>query len=91
MVEKEMKKVFRYLVKESDNNPQVWNVYKCYGDNAAGQFVASVTDRETLNLLISAPAMRQLKEGLRPSVYRYTLRSLRDFSAAFVGFLRKVS
>lgn len=94
-----MSRNFRFLVKESEVNAHVWEVYKCYGDDSRGEFVASVVDKETLELLISAPARRQLQENLHKSGVRSavllsprsnTNRTLRDLTLAFIGYLRRL-
>jgi hypothetical protein len=91
-------KQYRFLVKENEMLLGQFDVYKCYGDDARGVFVGTICDKEILHLLIEAPATKQLLANVRklhpelaliPRDYKH--RTLRDFAAAFIGYLRKLS
>lgn len=94
----------RYLVKENkDRSDQgygkTWDLYRMTCEDAQGTLVASVFDKDTVELFLDAPVLRQMFDAqrslpggqamsLRPS--RASSRTLRDFSLAFVGFLRRL-
>lgn len=93
-------RAFRYGMHEDrDEHGVYWRVYKFSATDTRGSYVGRIYDKETMELLTQAPAMRRLmddqkKFGVHPRMAlrkrSYLPRTLRDFTHAFVDIFRKL-
>lgn len=89
-------KAFRYAV-DLDEDTGRWYVYK-FSATEDGICIGYLTDLDTINLLMQAPAMRQMhdaqKKFAQPATAltkrEYSRRTLRDFAHAFAEYFRKL-
>jgi len=81
---------YRFLVKENDAHPGVWDVYRAYACGSKEEFVGSITDKQTLQLLLRAPALEQM-HGSSMRARDYSQRTLSNYCLAFVSYFRRLS